>query len=59
MLSADKNYKELLKQAKIFKVKNLIVNNKFSYTKIKSIKISKKIKIYNNFNSLKEIFNKR
>ena len=59
LLSADKNYKELLKQAKIFKVKNLIVNNKFSYTKIKSIKISKKIKIYNNFNSLKEIFNKK
>ena len=59
LLSADKNYKELLKQAKIFKVKNLIVNNKFSYTKIKSIKISKKIRIYNNFNSLKEIFNKK
>ena len=59
LLSADKNYKELLKQAKIFKVKNLIVNNKFSYTKIKSIKVSKKIRIYNNFNSLKEIFNKK
>ena len=59
LLSADKNYKELLKQAKIFKVKNLIVNNKFSYTKIKSIKIKKKIRIYNNFNSLKEIFNKK
>ena len=28
LLSADKNYKEILKQAKFFKVKNLIINNK-------------------------------
>jgi 1-deoxy-D-xylulose-5-phosphate reductoisomerase len=30
LLSADGNYKELLKQAKDFKVKNLIVTNKNS-----------------------------
>ena len=34
LLSADENHKELLKQAKIFKVKNLIINNKSSYRKI-------------------------
>ena len=28
LLSADENYKELLKQARLFKVKNLIVTNK-------------------------------
>ena len=35
LLSADGNYKELLKQAKLFKVKNLIVSNEHSYNKIK------------------------
>ena len=34
LLSADENYKELLKQAKLFKVKNLIITNKDSYKKI-------------------------
>ena len=59
LLSADENYKELLKQAKIFKVKNLIINNKTSYKKIKKNKISNKIKIYNNFDCYKKIFKKR
>ena len=35
LLSADENCKELLKQAKFFKVKNLIVSNEYSYSKIK------------------------
>ena len=35
LLSADENYKELLKQAKFFKVKNLIVTNEHSYNKVK------------------------
>ena len=38
LLSADENYRELLKQAKIFKVKNIIINNKISYKKIKKKK---------------------
>ena len=59
LLSADENHKELLKQAKTFKVKNLIINNKNSYKKIKNNKISNKIKIYNNFDCYKEIFKKR
>ena len=56
LLSADENYKELLKQAKTFKVKNLIIKNKNSYKKIKSNKNTNKIKIFNNFNCYKEIF---
>jgi len=48
LLSADENYKELLKQAKFFKVKNLIITNTKSFNKIKKDKYSKKIKIYNN-----------
>ena len=59
LLSADENYKELLKQAKFFKVKNLIVTNEYSYDKIKKDKFSKKINIYNNFNSFKKIFKKK
>ena len=59
LLSADGNYKELLRQAKFFKVKNLIVSNEYSYNKIKKDKYSKKINIYNNFNSFKNIFKKK
>lgn len=59
LLSARKNYKELLKQAKILNAKNLIVTNKKSYyLTVKKIKNSK-IKVYNNFNDFKFIFNKK
>ena len=59
LLSADCNYKELLKQANYFKVKNLIIINHKSYLKIKKKKISRNIKIYNSFDNLKEIFKKK
>ena len=59
LLSADENYKELLKQAKFFKVKNLIITNKKSFNKIKKDNYLKKIKIYNNFDLLKKIFKKK
>ena len=59
LLSADENYKELLKQAKLFKVKNLIITNNKSFDKIKNNVYSKKIKIYNNFNGLEKIFRKK
>ena len=59
LLSADENYKELLKQAKLYRVKNLIITNKDSYKKIKEKKISEKIRIFNNFDCLKKIFKKK
>ena len=59
LLSADENYKELLKQAKYFKVKNLIITNQESFVKIKKDKYIKKIRIFNNFNSFKKIFKKK
>ena len=59
LLSADENYKQLLKQAKTYKVKNLIITNKDSFLKIKNKKISKNIKIFNNFESFKKIFKKK
>ncbi len=59
LLSADENHKELLKQAKLFKVKNLIITNNNSFNEIKKNKFSKKIKIFNNFNNLDKIFKKK
>ena len=59
LLSADENYKELLKQAKLFKVKNLVVNNIKSFNKIKNDNYAKKIKIFNNFNNFENIFRKK
>ena len=59
LLSAEGNYKDLLKQAKFFKVKNLIITNQKSFRKIKKDKYSKKITIFNDFNNLKKIFKKK
>ena len=59
LLSADENYKELLKQAKFFKVKNLIITNMKSFYKIKKDNYSKNVKIYNNFDKLEKIFRKK
>ena len=59
LLSADGNYRELLKQANYFKVKNLIIMNHTSYLKIKKKKRSRSFKIYNNFDNLKKIFKKK
>ena len=54
LLTSNKNYNTLLKQAKDLKVKNIIVtdNKKFSLIKNKT----KKIKLYNDFNQLNKIF---
>ncbi len=59
LLSADSNYKELLKQAKKFKVKNLIITNKNSYKILKKKTKNSNINIYNDFNSLNLIFRKK
>ena len=59
LLSADENYRELLKQAKMFSVRNLIITNKSSYKKIKEKKISNKIRIFNDFENFKKIFQKK
>ena len=56
LLSSNKNIHELEKQADLFKVKNLIVTDKKSYLKIKSIRKLKKKKIFNNFLSIDKIF---
>ena len=55
LLTADKNYSEILNQAKILKVKNLIITNDKSYKELKKKKLGM-IKIFNNYNSFNNIF---
>ena len=55
LLTANTNYQEILNQAKIFNVKNIIITDKKSYLKLKKKKLGN-IKIFNNFNSLNLIF---
>ncbi len=59
LLTSNENYKELLKQAKFFKVKNLIITNVECYNKFKKNNNSRKIKIYNNFENFEKIFKKK
>ncbi len=59
LLAANKNFKELLSQAKIYKVKNLIITDKKFFKLSKKLIKNRKIKIYNNFENLDKIFKKR
>jgi len=56
LISANKNYKKLIKQANFFNIENLIISDRNSYFKAKKSLKNDKIKIYNNFNSFKKIF---
>jgi len=56
LLTANKNVKELLKQIKIFKVKNIIVTDIKKFLYLKKILHKSKIKIYNNFDNIDNIF---
>jgi 1-deoxy-D-xylulose-5-phosphate reductoisomerase len=58
LLTADKNYKEILKQAKILKVKNLIITDKKAYLNLSQIKLGN-IKIFNNYDCFNKIFKKK
>ena len=59
LLTADKNYKLLLKQAKEFKVKNLIITNKKKFDLIKKDSVKLNLNIYNNFVNFSKIFNNK
>ena len=56
LLTANKNYKKLIKQAKFFNVKNIVLTDYNSY--LIAIKLLKntKIKVFKNFDSLNKIF---
>ena len=55
LLTANKNYKKLIKQLKFFNVKNVIITDKKSFIITKEILKNKNINIYNDFNSLSKI----
>ncbi len=59
LLTANKNYKELQKQAKKFNVKNLIISDQKSFKSFNKINNNKKLKIFNNFQNLNQIFKKK
>jgi len=54
-LSANKDYVTLLKQAKKFKVKNLIITNQKSFEIIRQKKINPNLKLFNNFDCFNKI----
>jgi 1-deoxy-D-xylulose-5-phosphate reductoisomerase len=58
-LSANKNYKKLLNQAKKFNVKNLIITDQESFNHAKIFNKDKTINIYNNFDILNKILSKK
>jgi len=59
LLSTNKNYKKLLKQANIFNVKNLIVIDSKAFRELKKKNKSNKFNIFNNFDSFNKIFKKK
>ena len=59
LLTANKNSRLLIKQAKLLKVKNIIITDKNEFKKVLSENKNKKLKIFNNFNYLNKIINSR
>ena len=59
LLTAHKNHNELLKQAKFFNVKNLILTNKESFLQFKKKDTYNRFNILNNFDSINQIFKKK
>ena len=56
LITANNNYRKLIKQAEYFDIKNIIITDQESFLITKKILKNKKINIYNNFNSLTKIF---
>lgn len=59
LLTAKKDHLNLIKQAKKFRVKNLIITNSKSYKILKKKEKKLNINVYNNFENLNKIFNKK
>ncbi len=56
LLTANKNYKQILNQTKTFNVQNVIITDKNSYNKFLKLNKNNKINIYNNFSNIEKIF---
>ena len=59
LLTTNKNINELIKQSKIFNVKNLVVTDKRKFLIIKKKIKNKEINVFNNFNCFIKIFKKK
>ena len=59
LLSANNNYKELIKQAKYFNPKNVLITNKKFYEKVKSSLIKKRTKVYYGNTSIENIISQK
>ncbi len=59
LLTANKDYIALFKQAKKYNVKNLIITNQSSYEKLKLKCKNSNINVFNNFENLNKIFKKK
>jgi len=59
LLSTNKNVPKIIRQAKEFKVKNIIINDYNEFIKAKSKNKNKNINIFNNFKDIDKILNKK
>ena len=59
LLTSNKSHQTLLRQAKKFNVKNLIITDKKSYEFLIKKNKNNKIKIYNNYTNFNKIFKKK
>ena len=59
LLTANTNYKDLIKQAKKFNVRNIIITDPNIYRKAKKYHNPKKINIFQNFKYLKKVLPKK
>ena len=57
LLTANKNYNKLIKQAKFFNVKNIVLTDNNSFLIATKLLKNTRIKIFQNFDSLNKIFN--
>jgi len=56
LLTANRNYKKLIKQAKFFKVKNIVLTDYNSFLIATKLLKNTKVKVFKNFDSLNKIF---
>ena len=59
LLSANNNYKKLIRQAKKFNVKNVLIKNKSHYPKVKNLLKKTKTKVYSGDVSINKIISRK
>ena len=59
LLTANHNYKDLLKQTQEFNVQNVILNNKNSFDKFNKLNKNKNIRVHYSFKNLEKIIKKK